>query len=115
MKFMKKAFLLTLIALLLVGCGNKTTTYNGKAEGYGGEITVQIAVDKDGKVTEISVEAPNETPDIGGDAAAKIAETIKEKQTLKVDTISGATVTSKAVIEATREALKNGNVTFDGM
>lgn len=112
---MKKAFILTLSALLLVGCGNKTTTYDGKAEGYGGEITVQIAVDKDGKITEISVDAPNETPAIGGEAAPQIAEKIKEKQSLNVDTVSGATVTSKAVIEATRSALKGGNVSFDGM
>lgn len=112
---MKKALILTLSALLLVGCGNKTNTYDGKSEGYGGEITVQIAVDKDGKVTEISVDAANETPAIGGEAAPKIAESIKEKQSLNVDTVSGATVTSKAVIEATRDALKKGNLTFDGM
>lgn len=112
---MKKAFILTLTSLLLVGCGNKTSTYDGKAEGYGGEITIQIEVDEDNKITEISVDAPSETPAIGGDAAPQIAESIKEKQSLKVDTISGATVTSKAVIEATRAALKSGNIEFDGM
>lgn len=112
---MKKALILTLTTLLLIGCGNKVTTYNGKAEGYGGEIAVQVSVDKDGKITNISVEAPNETPTIGGEAAPKVTESIKEKQSLKVDTISGATVTSKAVIEATRAALKSGNITFDGM
>lgn len=112
---MKKAFILTLTTLLLIGCGNNANTYNGKADGYGGEITVQVVVDKDGKITEISVDAPNETPTIGGEAAPKVAESIKEKQSLKVDTVSGATITSKSVIEATRAALKSGNITFDGM
>lgn len=112
---MKKAFLLTLIALFLVGCGNTTTNYEGKAEGYGGEVKVQVAVDGNDKITQISVDAPNETPTIGGEAAPKVAQSIVDKQTLNVDTISGATVTSKAVIEATRAALKTGNVTFDGM
>lgn len=112
---MKKAFLLVLIALFLVGCGNTTTTYNGKAEGYGGEVKVQLDVDENSKITQISVDAPNETSEIGGDAAPKVAQSIVNKQTLNVDTISGATVTSKAVIEATRAALKTGNVTFDGM
>ncbi len=112
---MKKAFLLTLTALLLVGCGSTSTTYDGKAQGYSGEVTVQVAVDSDGKITQIAVEAPNETPAIGGEAAPKVAQSIVDKQSLKVDVISGATVTSKAVIEAVGSALKSGNVTFDGM
>lgn len=112
---MKKAFIITLSTLLLVGCGNNTSTYEGKAEGYGGEITVQIEVDESGELKKIAVDAPNETPDIGGEAASAVAESIKEKQSLNVDTVSGATVTSKAVIEATRAALKSGDITFDGM
>lgn len=112
---MKKAILITLTALLLVGCGSKSTTLNGKAQGYGGELSVKVAVEGDGKVTQIAVEAPKETPAIGGAAAPKVAQSIVDKQSLKVDTISGATVTSNAVIEAVRSALKSGNVTMDGM
>lgn len=112
---MKKAFLITLTALLLTGCGGNTKVHTGTATGYGGDVKVEVKVDKSSKITEIKVDAPDETPTIGGEAAPKVAQSIKEQQSLKVDTVSGATVTSKAVIEAVKNALKEGSITFDGM
>lgn len=112
---MKKAFVITLAALLLTGCGGSTTVHTGTAKGYGGDVKVEVKVDDSNKITEIAVDAPDETPAIGGEAAPKVAQSIKDQQSVNVDTVSGATVTSKAVIEAVKNALKGGNVTFDGM
>lgn len=112
---MKKALLLTLAALVLTGCGSSTKVHTGTAEGYGGEIKAEVTVDKSNKITDIKIDASSETPALGGEAAPKVAQSIKDKQSLDVDTVSGATVTSKAVIEAVKNALKTGNITFDGM
>lgn len=112
---MKKVILLIMASLLLTGCSGGSTTYNGSAKGYGGDVKVQVKVNKDGKIEDIGVEAPNETATVGGEAAPKVVQNIIDNQTLDVDTVTGATVTSNAVINAVNDALKTGNVTFDGI
>ena len=74
-------------------------TYTGKSEGQG-EITANVTVDDEGKITDLQIEAPMETPGLGADAAEKLKNDILEHQTVKVDIVSGATITSKAVIAA---------------
>lgn len=112
---MKKILsIVALATVVLTGCGSKSTVYTGTAKGYGGDVTVEVKVDEAGAVTDIAVDASSETPTVGGEAAPVVAESIKEKQSLNVDTVSGATVTSNAVIEAAKAALQSGNVTFDG-
>ncbi|NLW17928.1 MAG: FMN-binding protein [Firmicutes bacterium] len=81
-------------------------TYEGIGQGFGGEIKVEVEV-KDGKVTKINVLAHNETPSISDDAIEKIPQTIIELQSVKVDAVSGATGTSKGLIEAVTSALEN--------
>lgn len=113
---MKKILsVVALAAIVLTGCGSKGNTYTGTAKGYGGDVQVQVTVDSEGKVTDVKVGADSETPTVGGEAAPKVAEAIKEKQSVNVDGVSGATITSNAVKEAATAALKSGNVTFDGV
>ncbi|BCJ93758.1 FMN-binding protein [Anaerocolumna cellulosilytica] len=115
--------LLTVIVFsaFLSGCaktntGNNTNkTYTATAAGYGGDVTVEVALTEDGKIGNIKVDAPKETPELGGAAAPKVAEAIVSKQSLTVDTISGATVTSEAVIKAAEEALKKGGVDTEAL
>lgn len=115
--------LLTVVLLggLLSGCAKSNTnsetkkTYTATAAGYGGDVTVEVALTDDGKIGSIDVDAPKETPEIGGTAAPKIAEAIVSKQSLTVDTVTGATVTSNAVIKATEEALKKGGADTEAL
>lgn len=85
--------------------GYKDGTYKASSKDsfYGDPINVTITI-KDGKITDVTI-AENETPEFGGKAAKELAATIKNKQSADVDTISGATITSKAVIAAAKEAL----------
>lgn len=53
----------------------------------------------------VEIIAEGETPTIGQAAAPKLAQTILDYQSLKVDSISGATVTSTAVLTAVEKAL----------
>lgn len=136
---MKKGFLRKLLTAtlafslstsLLVGCESKSTsvakagTYTATESGFGGDVTVNVTISDDGKISSIDVTADSETPSIGGEAAPKLAKTIVDTQNLAVDTVSGATYTSTAVIDAVTaalteagadiKALKNNKVSKNG-
>ncbi|MDU5108135.1 FAD-dependent oxidoreductase [Clostridium sp.] len=117
---MKKGFLRKLITAtlafslstsLLIGCESKSTsvakagTYTATESGFGGDVTVNVTISDEGKISSIDVTADSETPTIGGEAAPKLAKTIVDTQSLAVDTVSGATYTSTAVINAVTAAL----------
>lgn len=88
------------------------------AEGYAGEFWVMVGVDKDFKIKEINILANRETPGLGskiqedsfkGQFKGKGIENLEvvKTQTLdKIEVITGATISSKAVTEAAREGLE---------
>ena len=80
-------------------------TFTGKAEGRNGEITVQVKADKD-KIYQIKVLSDEETKGIGTLAIQNVPKAIYEQQSLSVDGVSGATVTSQAIGNAVYDALK---------
>ena len=95
-------------AFLAAGCsGVKAGTYSASEKGFGREVTVSLTLDASGKITDAVIAAPNETPNIGGAAAEKLARSIVSSQTIALDGVSGATMTSKALIEAAKLALKD--------
>lgn len=88
----------------------KAGTYTGSAKGYDSQVVVEVKVDKSGKIQDVKIKAEAETPKIGGEAAPKMAARIKAAGSTKVDVVSGATHTSKAVINAVKAALKKAGV-----
>ncbi|MCP0886585.1 FAD-binding protein [Ligilactobacillus sp. WILCCON 0076] len=82
----------------------KNGTYTAFANGIGGRVKVILTVDSN-NITNIIIETPNETPELGQKAAPKLKEEILKKQSTEVDVISGASVTSKAVIQAVNKCL----------
>lgn len=100
----------SLATVAFVGCGSKSTAYKATAEGFGGDVTVEVKVSKDGELEAVNVDASSETPDIGGAAADEIVKAIAESKSLSVDTVTGATVTSEAVIKAAGDALAEAGV-----
>ena len=80
-------------------------TYTGTAFGFMSDITVEVTM-KDNAIAEIKVTENGDTGMIGGAAAPKLAQSIVEQQSLAVDGISGATVTSGAVFSAVTQALE---------
>ncbi|MGP1428816.1 MAG: ABC transporter substrate-binding protein [Fusobacterium sp.] len=81
--------------------GSKT----GTAEGYHGKITVLTEL-KDGKFTNISIKSHTETKGVGDTAISKIPNEIVKKQSLDVDSVAGATITSKAIVTAVANGLE---------
>lgn len=113
----KKKFMHSLIAFLLAatlaGCSQKQTdttklmtagTYSGTAAGENGDVTVSVTVSTD-SIIDISITDQMETAGIADDALTNIPKEILDNQSLNVDTCTGATITSKAIIAAVSDAI----------
>ena len=80
-------------------------TYSGEAQGIFVPVKVMVQVSEN-EIQTVLIDATGETPELGGIAAEKMAMSIIRAQTPNVDTVSGATVTSKAIIAAATEAVE---------
>lgn len=107
-RLMYMTVVLVVLAALLVGCSSgkyRDGTYTGEAQGNNGPVKVSVTV-KSGKITDVNVISHNETPGLSDAAIEKVTKAIVEKQTWEVDTVSGATNTSKAIKDAVKAALE---------
>lgn len=83
----------------------KSGKYQVKAKGHGSE-SMQMEVDIDGdKVTSIKVDSSGETKRVADEVFRRLPKTIVENQTLNVDAVSGATISSHGVIDGVAEAI----------
>ena len=92
---------------LFEGVTNTSETDEGTqvevvTQGYGGEIETHVVFDDDGKIVSISVRDSQETPDVGGALTADGSDflTALVEGQGEADAVSGATVTSNALIKA---------------
>lgn len=81
----------------------KDGTYEGKARGYKSYVKVKVTV-KEGKITNIDVVEQNEDA-IYWTPALKTIEKIISHQKTDVDVVTGATISSKAIIYAVKNTL----------
>ena len=104
---MKKFASILLSMLMATGAiaAASAETYTGTAQGIG-EVSVTLTVE-DGKITAAEVVGENETKGIGYEPCADgtYADAIVAAQGVDFDSISGATVTSNAVKDATKKAM----------
>ncbi|QQO09419.1 flavocytochrome c [Breznakiella homolactica] len=86
-------------------------TYSAEAQGFGGTFTVSVTVDAS-KITAIEIGDNNETPGIGSNAITMIPGQVIENQSLAVDAVAGATITSNGLLGALEAALTaaGGNI-----
>lgn len=82
----------------------KNGTYSASAHGHGGSVTVEVTTN-DNKITAVKVTNQTESPYVGDTAMKVIPAEIVKQQTLNVDAITGATMTSEAVINAATKAV----------
>ena len=98
------------MALSLVGCSTGKP-YTGEAFGHDKENPVKVTLTiKDKTITKVEVDASHETNGIGSKAAETMPGAIVAANSLDVDGVSGATQTSKAIIEAATAALKQAGL-----
>ena len=120
---MKKAIaLLASLALAasLAACGGTqqagesgvSGTFTGDAIGQGGEeqpVTVSLTFE-DNVIKNVEIEGPGETEGIGSKAIEAFPDLMVANNTINVDAISGATITSNAILEAAAEALESAGL-----
>ena len=79
-------------------------TLEGPAEGFGGEVKVIVTKNGD-DIVEVVAVGDSETNGIGSNAIEQLPTKIAEADSTEVEVVSGATVTSNAIIEAVNNAL----------
>lgn len=82
----------------------KAGTYEASARGMNGPVPVTVTVTEDA-IESVVVGENTETLGLGDIAAEKLPARIVEAQSLAVDTVSGATITSYAILSAVEDAL----------
>ena len=80
-------------------------TYTETAKGFGGDVTVTLEVTEDA-IENVTIEGDHETENIGSFAVDMLDDRIMDAQSPKVDALSGATVTSNAILGAAKKAMK---------
>ncbi|MDR1619186.1 MAG: flavocytochrome c [Clostridiales bacterium] len=79
--------------------------YSATARGYNADLTVSVTVSKNA-ITNITVGEHAESVGVGLNAVAMMPARIIEAQSLAVDTVTGATITSATIINAVGKALE---------
>ena len=98
----------------LGACQNKSEknikdgTYTAEVEGYQSSLTVKVTF-SNGSITSVEVVDSNETKTWADSALHYIPKYIHDEQSLNVDTITGATVTSNAIISAVEKTIKDAH------
>jgi uncharacterized protein with FMN-binding domain len=83
----------------------KDGTYTGSGQGFHrGTTKVSITI-TDGKIANIEILSNGDTPQYFGRASGTITKEILSKQSTSVDTVSGATYSSKGIMSAVANAL----------
>lgn len=100
---MKRLIALPLI-LFLTSCAATAEERVGESAGYGGPLKVTVSMDGD-RIAAVTVTEHHETEGVGTRAIASMPEAMVQAGKAEVDIVSGATVTSQALIAAVQNAL----------
>lgn len=113
---MKNAAMVALLCVSMAACQSQINTgkagvsgtFAGKGSGKGGDINVNVTL-KDGALEIIEVTDHHESGIIS-DAMNMLAEEMIVRNTIDVDSVTGATLTSSGFKQAVRSALKEAGV-----
>ena len=83
----------------------KSGKYNVKAQGHGASFMPMEVTLSENKIEDIKVDAKGETKGVADEVFRRLPKTIVENQTLNVDAVSGATISSHGVIDGVAEAI----------
>lgn len=78
--------------------------YEGSAKGFGGEVAVSVTIAQ-GKITAVEVTEAKGEDSAYLSMAMALTDAVIIEQSADVDTVSGATYSSRGILDATRQAL----------
>ena len=115
---MKKVLALVLSAVMLLALSAipgfaQGGTFAGSGDsmiGGAGAVQVEVTLDDSGAITEVVIVSNNDTPGVSDPAVEKIPAAIIAAQSVAVDAVSGATMTSDAILAAVTDALTKAGV-----
>ena len=113
----KSVFAVVLAVLLLVSAGAMAMTagtYEGEGNGIGGPVKVAVTVSETA-IESVEIVSHSETAGISDPAIEKIPAAIVEGQTLAVDAVAGASVTSGAILTAVEQALAEAGADIEAL
>ena len=118
---MKKRFLAMLMAAMLLMTGFAlgeaapaavSGEFTQTEKGFGGDVTVTVTL-TDGAITAVTAEGADETEGVGSKAIELIPAEMAETGSIAVDAVSGATITSDAIVAAAKKALADAGLNPD--
>ncbi len=89
-------------------------TYTSTQKGFGGDITVTMTCSEN-YIEDVQIVGESETPGIGSVAVEDLGGKMVDEQTPNVDGISGATVSSTAIITAANDCLTQAGADITAM
>lgn len=98
-----KKLLALVMCLCMFAVPAMADTFEGVGTGLGGEIKLNVTVE-DGKITAIDVVSHSESAGISDPAFNTIPQAIIDNQSLAVDAVAGATLTSNGLLAAVEAA-----------
>lgn len=103
-----------LFTCLMSGCGKRTEkyvpgTYSNESKGYYSEVVVSVTVDAY-SIRDITIVSHEEPAILAEIVYEEMPPKIKKKNSVEVDVVSGATYTSKALLDAVEKALEEAKV-----
>jgi len=103
------ALALMMTAVLAVADTSYTATVDSQIGGVGA-VTVTVTLKDDGSIAAVTVDECKDTPGICELPCEKIPADMVALNSINVDTVAGATMTSNAILNGVKAALENGNV-----
>ncbi|MCH1940144.1 FAD-dependent oxidoreductase [Holdemania massiliensis] len=118
---MKKAFLILcswMLCFSLTACSAKENTqptasgtFSATEKGYGGEVEVTLTIENS-ILTDVMIVGEQETPTVGGQAIEQLPAKMIAANSVEVDGVTGATMTSNAILAAAKNALEVSGMTL---
>lgn len=108
-KKMRSLLLATIVSTFVFAASTQAGTftpgqYQGTGNGRNGSIEVEVTLSED-KIESVEILSHSESEGISDPAIAKIPAAIVEEQSLAVDAVTGASLTSAGILEAVTDAI----------
>ena len=93
------------LVMMLTNGASADGTYTGEAQGYGGPVKMEVTIENE-QITDCTVLSAEKEDTAYFDAAQGVIDEVLDEQTAEVDTVSGATFSSRGILGAVEDALE---------